>query len=855
MRRHLPILHTGVMAEKSMSPPQSASSKLPPPPPQSAHPSRWCPDCGTIVTEVRCPTCGVLVGGPEAARFWQLHAQIADLTRLRDQALLELRSTRSTGPDDLPPPPPPGAREPSQGWAPNLTVRDLLLTLGVFSLVVAVVSFAVVSWDDLSTTGRVGLVIGVTALVGASGAVLFRKGLTATGEAVTVFWAALLVADVAAGRVLLVPDAPPLTAWAIGLAAVAVLLTGFGSLTSSRTSSALGLAAALVPLPLLAIGQGSEILVAASSLVGFGIAWWATGPLDRRSGRLGTILAASLQHLAWSFAAGAALVGLATNDVVGILVLLAIIGALLTGAHKIEPSGPLLRTRAWMAKSAILVITTPVVLSTRGDDDAWGLLAATLTAVVVLALTERSTRRGRDGATLIGAGTVILFGLLPSAVNLIRSLVTLFEPATDYWTGSAGETLRFSGPWRLSDQLVSLGLLAAVGLATVDQVRSRPHLRWVAGSVIGVVSIIAVPMIVGVPMWIAFALLIAAGITCFSVAVVINRDEPLLAGAVLTASAVGVSLATPAFTIISLAMVSVAFCTLAFHSATSSTSDRAAFFLATSFGTASSMVLAIAANAGWEAGTIALAVELTAAALLLPLPAAAHLAGVADSRLGRLLELPRVQGAYELAGAVVMVAAMCAAAAGDDALFITSALIIGAVASVMQSIRPERSWLVVVAAGLLAGATIVQLDNAGIELVELHAAPVAAAAAVFGWYVHRETPASSSWVTWGPATAIALGPSLSAALGEDPGTRPIILPVVGFAVVALGALLRKQAPTIIGAFVVAAVGIDFLLTLAADLPRWIPFASAGLLLLGLGANFEQSRNRARQFALQIKELS
>ncbi len=854
MYRHPSIMHSGVMAEKSMTPPPPASSKLPPPPADSTRPTHWCPDCGTSGMEDRCPTCGLLVGGEAAARFWQLHTQIADLSRQRDQALDELRHTRFAGAAN-PPPPPPVTAVSSPSWVSGFTLRDFLLALGVFSLVVAVVSFAVVSWDDMSTAGRVGLAVGVTGLVGGVAIALFRRDLRATAEAITVFWAALLVADVAAGRVLLVPDAPPYAAWAVGLAAVAALLIGFGSLTSSRTAPALGLVAAAIPLPLLAMGQGSEVLVAASGLFAFAAAWWSAGLLEQRSGRFGTFVAEGMQHLAWSFAAGAVLIGLAGNDIAGAVALVAFTGALVAGALRVEPGESHLRPRAWMAKSALLVIAAPAVLTTRGDDDAWGLLAATATAALVLALTERSARRGRDSAAFVGAGTVILFGALPSVVIFIRSLVTLLEPATEHWTGSATETLRFSEPWRTSDQLVALGLLATVSLAAIGQVRSRPHLQWVAGAALGAVTLIAVPMVIGVPTWAAITLLIGAGIAGLAVAGATDRDELALAGTVLTPLGVAVSLATPTLTIGSLAVVSAAAWTLALRSTAPTPSSRAALFSATAIGTTSGLVLAITANAGGEAGAIALAVEIAAGALLLPLPAIAHLSAVADSRLGKLLSLPQTRGAYELSGAVVIVLALRAAIVTDNAGVITAALIIAAVLSVVHAVRPERSWMVVVASGLFAAAVPVQLDEAGVELVEAYAAPMVAVAAVFGWYVHRENPSSSSWITWGPATAIALGPSLAVALGEDAGVRPLVLPVVAFVVVAVGAMLRKQAPVIIGALVVAAVGIDFLITLAADLPRWIPFAFAGLLLLGLGANFEQSRQRAKEFTLRIEELA
>lgn len=850
MRRHHHNPHSGVMAENDMT----ETETIPPPPPASASPIRWCPDCGTRLAAVRCPGCGLPIGGSAAASYWRLKDRAERISNQRDRALEELRQIGLGDTSPPPPPPPPVASEPTSPWFEGFTVRDFLLGLGVFSLIVAVVSFAVVSWNDLSTGGRVGLVVGVTSLVGASGVALFRHELKATAEAVTVFWAALLVADVAAGRVLLVLDAPPLTVWAAGLAAVAALLAGFGFLTSSRTAPALALIAVVLPLPLLAMGQGSEVLVAGSGLIAFGVAYWASPAIRLRSGPLGAIVAGGLQHLAWAFSAGAALGGLYLNGPVGIILLVAAAAALVTGSYLIDHDGLLLRSQVWMAKGAILTIGVPAVLASRGDDDAWALLASSAVAAVVLAISTRINRRGREGAVLISSGTLVLFALIPVVVLTIRSLITLIEPVSDPWTGSVGGRLRIPEPWRLADQLVALGLLATLAAVSVDQVRSRPHLQWIAGTALGAASIIAVPVIVGMPAWVVIGALLTAGLAGLTTAASTGRIEIGVASTWLIAAGVGASFVTPTLTIGSLAIVGSVCWILGFHAASAGNPTIGAFFVGAAVGVTSGMVLAVAANAGLDDGTIALTVEITAGLLLMPLPVLARLSAAADSRLGKPFTLTPVNAAHEIAGVAVLAIALTATTDTGEAGIITSALIIGAVVSMLHAVRPGRSWLVVAAAALLASATQVQLDGAEIELVEAFVAPWVLAAAVFGWYADRETPTTSSWITWGPPAAVAFGPSLALALGEAPGVRPLILPIVALAVVVLGSVLRKQAPVMIGAIVIALVGLDFLATLASDLPRWIPFTLAGLLLLALGADFERNRDRAQRFALQIKEL-
>ncbi len=817
-----------------------------------------------------CPTCGLLIGGNAATEFWRLHARIERLCHLRDEALAELRPdpipsqtnqpSQPAGPSDSTPRPTfPGSGSVSGvgqdplGWLRGFTVRDFLLTLGVFSLIVAVASFAVVSWDDLSTAGRVGLVVGVTALTGGSGVALFRRQFEATAEAVAVFWAALLAADVAAGRVLLAPDSPPLVVWAIGLTVVAALLIGFGSITPSRSAPSLGLVAAVLPLPLLALEQGSEILAAGAGLVAVGVVSGAATSARLRSGRFGEVIIVGLQHSAWIFATAAVLVGLAFNDVGGVVALAIATVVLIAGAGLAGNDGPRLRAQAWMAKAALLAIAAPFVVVERFSEGPWAVLVAAIVAATVLAAAGRGSSRGREGAIVIATGGILILALTPVAVLLLQSLDVLLKPASDHWTGSAGHRLQLSDPLTISEQLVAIGLLITLIATTADQLRSRFQWRWLGEMVLGVVAILTVPVLFGAPTWAVTSILIVVGVAGLAIAVAKDSVEIGLAGVALTVVGLSVSLATPTLTIAALAVVSAASWTLVFRSPVGSTPEHVAVLVATAVGATSTTVLAVTANIGWSAGAVAVAVELTAGVLLMPLPVIAHLPGTVESRRSRW-HSPPVPMAYELSGVAVGLLALRGAVATGQLAFITWALVIAAIVSLIHSTRPDRSWLLVVAAGLVAAAAEVQLGVADVGLVEVYVVPVVLAAGVFGWYVHREMPESSSWITWGPVTAIAFVPSLVVALGRDAGLRPLLLPVVAIAVVELGVMLRKQAPLVIGAIVMALIGLDFLGRFASHLPNWIPFGLAGLVLLVLGADFERSRDRVRRFTLQIQEL-
>ena len=68
---------------------------------------------------------------------------------------------------------------------------------------------------------------------------------------------------------------------------------------------------------------------------------------------------------------------------------------------------------------------------------------------------------------------------------------------------------------------------------------------------------------------------------------------------------------------------------------------------------------------------------------------------------------------------------------------------------------------------------------------------------------------------------------------------------MAFAIVALGAWKRLQAPLVLGSLALVMLAIDTFGPALARLPRWLPLAVIGVLLMWIGATFETRRNRAR----------
>ena len=164
-----------------------------------------------------------------------------------------------------------------------------------------------------------------------------------------------------------------------------------------------------------------------------------------------------------------------------------------------------------------------------------------------------------------------------------------------------------------------------------------------------------------------------------------------------------------------------------------------------------------------------------------------------------------------------------------------------------------RRPVVVIAVLAWTAMVWILLGEARVDTLEAYTLPLAALTLGAGLWLRR--PAGlSSWLSVGPAAAIALLPSAMAAM-DDPGlARPLLTVVAGAAVLALGVALRWQALVVISALATALVAVGQLAPYALGAPRWITLGVTGAVLLVLGARYERRRRDAQRMVHWLATL-
>ncbi|MEU4096031.1 zinc ribbon domain-containing protein [Streptomyces sp. NPDC026673] len=772
-----------------------------------------CPACGGYLPATAppaCPRCGLPLVGPVAEELREtdrallrLDAERGRLIARRGQLLAQLRPPYPPAPWGPRPGAPWGA-PPRRETSPR-AVQNLLLALGGVLLAVAAIAFTVISWGHLGIGGRAAVLGALTLAATGVPALLLRRSLTATAEVVACLGLVLLLLDAYALRQVALGGTDGLRYAAASLAVVAAVWAGYGKVLG-RLVLPVPLAAVIAQLPLAlwasaaesAYGLASALLVTAA--VDAALALLTGG----RGTRITAAIAGTLMGAAGLLTAG----GLSVSAGDGGAALRA--GALLLGAGVVavavalRPAVPaaVAGTLSGVAAVAVAGAAGGVVrVGVPGDWIVPGYLvcATAVLAAAVLVVPARPVAAGLAA----GAGTVHALALLWALPSLTVGVLT-------------------PGGWEGPDSAVAAaGLLAAVLGAAAWRYRGSPYGPVAASGavVLGAVAVCVPVALPGpLPGPLPVRLVVVAALLALSVRAL--AWTTLVTAGGLAATAVVWAYPERATTLTVLAVLLACFGALfAVASRTRAVSAAA--------------VVACAAGLAWT-GLPAHAAAFT----LLAIAAAAQAAALRDT--GRLFEHP---------GHAAALVGVCLVA-DDPALLALALATAGVLAAGVAVVRADRRWMAYVATCLTIAASWVRLAASDVDVPEAYTLPVTAAALAIGALRRRRDPSSSSWVAYAPGLCATLLPSLAAAWSDPGWIRPLSLGAAALAVLLLGARHRLAAPLVLGAGVLALDALHELAPYIAQalgaVPRWVPLALAGVLLLGVGATYERRLRDVRR---------
>jgi hypothetical protein len=513
--------------------------------------------------------------------------------------------------------------------------------------------------------------------------------------------------------------------------------------------------------------------------------------------------------------------------------------------------------------------------------ESWALLAAVAVLGAAAVGVARGLPAAMRGGTALAGGTTLAVAVVGLLGPLVRALLVPLSWATAPWTaglrgGATEHPPVFDAGVDGSGAAVLALLAAAAAAALAGAPRPGPRLLapWLAAAVaaaagVGVVTVL--PSAAGWPLWAALLASTAAALAAAATAVLADRrllpsttptdrEAPAatagggatpggwVGGAAGWAAVLGVlaacwALASEAGTVAYLgAVVAAAGVAAAASRSPWLRGGMAAAGAVALLGETAALVLH-AGGGGAAAGT-----AMVAAAGALLLAGARWRRGTAD---GAVLE--RLGLAGQLAGVLLAIPDERWLAVALTAAF-PALLLAGARRPGHPAPRPTQEGYLWTGAAAALAATWAWLSVADVTLLEAYTLPAAAGALAAGQATRRRRQHPSSWLTLGPGLAVALLPSLGAAVGGAGGaTRPLLLTGGALLVVLAGARARLQAPLVLGGVTLLVLGLDALAPVAAQLPRWVTIGAAGLLLLWLGATAERRLARLRELREQFKE--
>ena len=570
-------------------------------------------------------------------------------------------------------------------------------------------------------------------------------------------------------------------------------------------------------------------------------------PVDHRrivTGSAGLVALMALPPAAWS---GLVAVDVLPWWVARLTVAAVVVGLLATMAARRSRPGMVPYAYAATLISAAL---WPPVMAVVGAEPIglYGGVALVLVATAVLAVlpgrAPQQDARARWGPAVMAAvpGAVLL-----TVYALPATLAVVALPYTwlgSVWSGQpAGVGLTPDGVdvtiRVLGEHAVALGLLAVASAIAAYAVTRRPGAALGGLGVGGPTAILAAAVATRAPWPTVPAVTLSLGLAIvLAVAMLGGRGVRATIASTQAVGYVGAGLAGMLTlewsTLVGLGAVLLAFAAVGL-------AGRTPAWRVAGWTTSAAASLATAAAAGLAADlaprTVAFAV-LGAAALCL-------LGGAALARHRPTEGLP-VQGVGQVGAAVALLFT-----AGSDrhaaAVCTLWGIAVGARALWPGTGRTARGAFAAVAGGFELVAWWLLLSDLDVALVEAYTLPLAGVALLAGYVAARHRPDLGSWVAYGPALAAAFLPSLGTVFGitseggdGQPGRR-LLLGIGAMLVVLGGSVRRRQAPVVVGGAVLVIVALHEIALLWDRLPRWIPLALGGAVLVGLAITYERRR--------------
>ncbi|MEU9285097.1 hypothetical protein AB0D57_10330 [Streptomyces sp. NPDC048275] len=756
------------------------------------------------------------------------------------------------------PPAPPRARRP-ETTAPG--VQNVLLVLGGVLLTVAAIAFTLVSWGRMGISGRAAVLGAVTLAVLGGPVPLLRRKLRSTAEAVAGLGLALTVLDVYALYEVAFPGVAGLGYAAIASAVLAGVWAGYGLvLGGPHRRSDQSTATAVPPLPAgrpQATGLLHLPLPAAMAAAQFPLILWAaaadagaptmtaalllTAALDTavalrvplRSVRLVATVGAYGSGGWGTFAAGWlswTAPGPSAAARAAALLLFAAAIALAAARHLPDPK-PKAVTALALTGGLITVAALGGVLR-PSLPDGWTVLGylafgVALSAALRTRLPE-PLRRGLVWASGSVQAAAVVWTLPLLAVVLLGPVGRL----RSIWSGSpatARDAVTIDAPWPSYASTAPVVLVVVAGVLAVAGRGTAGRPRAVAGALILTwATALALPAALELPYTVG---LLMQGLTTVAALAYArsaeSRSTPLVLAFLTSVSLACLALASEGVTLGVLAALTVLFAAMAGQPQLGPVCAPAAL------GYATALACAAGASLGWQPQHTAL--------LVLVVPAVAALLA---ARLGGSPTTVPV----EVTGAAAGLPALGLTAGDPPMLALVLALC--AVIAAGTAVRADRRPIGYAAAALFVLATWIRLAAWDIGSPEAYTLPVTVPALLVGVVRRRKDPTASSWTAYGAGISVTFVPSLLATWGDPQWLRPLLLGAAALAVTLVGARHRLRAPLVLGGAVLVLDVLHelapYLVQVAGALPRWVPPALAGLVLLALGATYEQRIRDARR---------